>query len=64
VTLAEDMIEKVGAMPLHATIHAQLTSGIMLQSVAIGLLIAVAGSFFPALRAAAIRPVVAMHARR
>lgn len=64
VTLAEDMIEKVGTLPIHATLHAQLTTGIMVQSIVIGLGIAVVGAFLPALRAASIRPVVAMHARR
>jgi ABC-type lipoprotein release transport system permease subunit len=64
VTLAEDMIERVGTLPIHATMHAQLTSGIVVQSLMVGLGIAIIGAFLPALRAASIRPVTAMHARR
>ena len=44
--------------------RADLTPEILMQGVLLGLVTAIVGAFFPALRAAAVPPVVAMRARR
>jgi putative ABC transport system permease protein len=64
VTFSESVVEKVGNMPFHATMYADLTPGIAARSVVLGLVIAAAGALLPALRAASIRPVIAMRPRR
>lgn len=63
VTFAQSVVDKVGGLPLHTTMHARLTAEIVLRSAALGLFIAGAGALLPALRAAAVRPVEAMRAR-
>ena len=53
-----------GSLPMKSTVYADLTPGIVLSSILLGLAIAVVGAILPALRAASIQPVAAMHARR
>jgi ABC-type antimicrobial peptide transport system permease subunit len=53
-----------GTLPMKATVYADVTLGIVTTSILLGLLIAVVGAVLPALRAASIQPVSAMHARR
>lgn len=64
VTLSSDVVEKMGSFPLSATFYANLTPTILAQAVLLGLIIAVAGAFIPALRAARVQPVTAMRRRR
>ncbi len=65
ITLAEDVVDKIGtATPMESTIYGDVTTGIVLTGVMLGLVIAVVGAILPALRAASIQPVTAMRARR
>ncbi len=65
LTFDESLLDKMGSgMPFQSTFYGDLTPEILVQAVLLGLLIAVVGAFFPALRAAAVKPVVAMRARR
>ena len=64
-SLAEDVVDKIGtATPMESTIYGDVTTGIVLTGVMLGLVIAVVGAILPALRAASIQPVTAMRARR
>ncbi|GMV38290.1 MAG: hypothetical protein AMXMBFR64_00060 [Myxococcales bacterium] len=56
--------DKVGGLPMKATVYADVTPGILGTSILLGLCIAVVGATLPSLRAASIQPVTAMHARR
>jgi putative ABC transport system permease protein len=65
IRLGEDVAASLAVeMPLTATVHADLTVGIVVIAFALGLLTAILGSALPALRAASIRPVVAMRTKR
>lgn len=65
LTFDEALLDKMGSgMPFQSTFYGDLTPEILVQAVILGLIIAVVGAFFPALRAAAVKPVVAMRARR
>lgn len=52
-----------GTIPMHSTIHAQLTPGILAGGVVLGLVMAVIGGALPAFRASRVEPVEAMRSR-
>lgn len=65
ISLKQDVVERMGAtLPMKATFYADLTPEIVVNAMALGLFIALLGAILPALRAASIQPVAAMHARR
>jgi hypothetical protein len=65
VTLSEQLTARMGtAFPMKNTFYAQLTPGIVVAGLALGLVIAVVGAFLPALRASSIQPVSAMQSKR
>lgn len=64
VTLGSVADKVGGTLPIKATVYADVTPGIVVTSILLGLTIAVVGAVLPALRAASIQPVTAMHARR
>ena len=65
VTLSEKLTERMGtAFPVKNTFYAELTPGIAVAGLVLGLVIAAVGAFLPALRASSIQPVSAMQAKR
>jgi lipoprotein-releasing system permease protein len=65
VTLSEKLTERMGtAFPIKSTFYAQLTPGIALAGLLLGLVIAAVGALLPALRASSIQPVSAMQSKR
>lgn len=60
-----DAVERLGeSLPVQTTVYGDLTGGIVLTTILVGLLIAVLGAIVPALRAGSIQPVTAMKPRR
>lgn len=65
VRMPEGLIEKAGSgMALKPVFYAALTPDMIIQGIILGLVIAVVGALLPAMRAASIQPVTAMHSRR
>jgi putative ABC transport system permease protein len=65
VTLSEKLTERMGtAFPITNTFYAELTPGIVVAGLVLGLVIAAVGAFLPALRASSIQPVSAMQSKR
>ena len=66
VSLGADMVDSMdmGEMAVSARMYGKLTVEMLVQGFVVGLLMALAGSFFPSLRAASISPVSAMQGGR
>ena len=65
VTMSEELTARMGtAFPMKNTFYAELTPGIAIAGLVLGLVIAAVGAFFPALRASSIQPVSAMQSKR
>ena len=62
-TIGEQITQNI-EIPFSTTMYAKLSAEVMIQSFALGLIMAVIGSALPALRAALIQPVVAMRSGR
>ena len=61
VTYGEDLIDSMGTdYAMSTTLYADFTATIAVKGVVLGILMAVVGSFVPALRAARVQPVEAM----
>jgi len=61
ITYGEDLIDSMGTdYAMSTTLYADFTWAIALKGLVLGIVMAVAGSFIPALRAAQVQPVEAM----
>jgi putative ABC transport system permease protein len=59
------VVDKLPAsIPVNSTVYAQVTPGILISAVLLGLSMAVVGGVIPALRASRIEPIEAMRHRR
>lgn len=64
ITLGGIADRMTSAFPFEETFYADFSMEVVIQGIALGVATAVLGAALPALRAAAVRPVVAMRARR
>ena len=65
LTLGEKLTDNLsGDLPIQSTMYATLTAAILIKAFLLGVVMAILGSAFPAIRAAMIHPVTAMKSGR